>query len=178
MAWPSPAAATTSAKPQCCQVPAQSSPFTSSGAHSLKPDAATQCAPHGNPQGAHCCHCEVVPGRPQAGTDAAYVHGCVCSEFRTHQQIPMARPSNTSYAQYGLSARYWATPLILIHFRRMDLIRRSNSSGSKWSLRPSERRRPSPQPSRSLRPQLMPSTTQDWRPIPRRTSTLPLESTQ
>jgi hypothetical protein len=31
--WPSPAAATTLAKPWRCQVPAQSSPVTSSGAH-------------------------------------------------------------------------------------------------------------------------------------------------
>jgi hypothetical protein len=35
-----------------------------------------------------------------------------------------------------------------------------------------------PRPSRSLRPQLMPGTTHDWRPIPRRTSTLPLECPQ
>jgi hypothetical protein len=41
-------------------------------------------------------------------------------------------PLNISFAQYGLSARYWATPLILFHFRRLDLIRRSNSGVSEW----------------------------------------------
>ena len=55
-----PAAATTLAKPQRCQVPAQSS----------------------------------RPGRPQAGTDAAYVHQRVRSECQTHQEYPAQADCN------------------------------------------------------------------------------------
>jgi Zn ribbon nucleic-acid-binding protein len=32
------------------------------------------------------------------GTNAAYVHGCVCSDCRTHQRIRMARPGNSGHA--------------------------------------------------------------------------------